>query len=104
MNIWTQNVLNRVDALIADSRSPEGLIERIKQFIQSHLDHSFSREQIGESVGLHPDYTAKLFKKETGMSITDYTAKLRIDTAKKLLVKTEMPVSAVALAVGYSNF
>jgi two-component system response regulator YesN len=55
-------------------------------------------------VYLNPDYLTRVFKKQTGLSISDYLQQQRIEYAKKLLVETNSSVSEVALAAGYSNF
>lgn len=63
-----------------------------------------SREDIAEHVYLNPAYLSRLFRKETGLSLTDYTASLRIQKAKLELLDTNHRVSDVAMSVGYSNF
>ncbi|GAA3404529.1 response regulator [Paenibacillus hodogayensis] len=93
-----------VPAAVRTSAVSQPIIERMKRCIAEQLDQHVSREQLGEAAGLNPDYASKLFKKETGMSVTDYTAKLRVDMAQQMLTKTEMPISAIAVSVGFSNF
>jgi two-component system response regulator YesN len=44
-----------------------------------------------------------VFKKETGMSISDYLQQTRIEYAKELLLNTDQSVSEIANASGYSN-
>lgn len=63
-----------------------------------------SRDVIAAQAFMNPDYLSRIFKRETGLSISDYVLQERIARAKELLSKTEMPVSSVATAVGYSNF
>ena len=44
-----------------------------------------------------------LFKKRTGMSVNQYILKLRIERAEWLLLNTEMSVTDIAYATGYSD-
>ncbi|WP_201006952.1 response regulator transcription factor [Paenibacillus glycanilyticus] len=89
--------INKVDA-------SETIIEKIKRYIALNLDQELSRQYIADYVGLSPDYIVKLFKKETGLSVSDYILTERIKLAKELLAKTDTTVSNVALAVGFYNF
>jgi two-component system response regulator YesN len=80
------------------------VIERATRYIVSNLDQSLSRETTANHVYLHPDYLTRLFKKELGCTIPEYILKERIKLARQLLIHSELPVSAVAMATGYSNF
>ncbi|MFK4996896.1 helix-turn-helix transcriptional regulator [Bacillus sp. N9] len=55
-------------------------------------------------VYLNPDYVTRIFKRETGLSISEYLQQERIDTAKKLLIHTNKPISDIAIESGYSSF
>lgn len=81
------------------------VVEKVKQYIAVNLDKvELSREDIANHVYLNPAYLSRLFKKETGQSLTEYLLEQRIELAKKLLTKTNMTVSEVASSVGYHNF
>ncbi|MGO4274510.1 helix-turn-helix transcriptional regulator, partial [Paenibacillus sp. TAF58] len=62
------------------------------------------REEIANHVFLNPDYLTRIFKKETGMAVSDYLFHERLKLAQELLAKTDMPISAVASHIGYANF
>jgi two-component system response regulator YesN len=53
---------------------------------------------------LNPDYLTRVFKKETGLSISDYVMGQRLGMAADLLSSTDLPVGAIAAKVGYANF
>lgn len=81
------------------------VVDIVKKFIRDHLgEQRLTREEIAKYVYLNPDYLTRVFKKQTGLSLSDYLQQQRIEYAKKLLVETNSPVSEVALAAGYSNF
>jgi len=84
--------------------SVSDVIERATRYILSNLDQSLSRETTANHVYLHPDYLTRLFKKELGCTIPEYILQERMKLAKQLLTHSELPVSAVAMATGYSNF
>lgn len=101
---WVTDVLEKAMASIADIDSNESVVGKIKRYITAHIDQELSRQYIADYIGLNPDYVVRLFKKETGISISDYILQQRVHYAKELLDKTDSPISSVALSVGYTNF
>lgn len=85
---------------------PSGKSESIvKQVINSiRQDPSSSREELAQKVFLSPDHLAKIFKKETGQTITDYATAIKIEEAKHLLAHTSQSISVIASNLSYSNF
>ncbi|MFK9094399.1 helix-turn-helix domain-containing protein [Bacillus salipaludis] len=83
----------------------ESIVEIVKQYINENIgEQRLSRVSIANRVYLNPDYLTRLFKKETGLSLTDYLQQHRIEYAKRLLLETNLTISEIALASGYSNF
>ncbi|GLX71411.1 response regulator transcription factor [Paenibacillus glycanilyticus] len=101
---WVKGMLEAAIVHMQKLDSNESVIEKIKRYIALNLDQELSRQYIADYVGLSPDYIVKLFKKETGLSVSDYILTERIKLAKELLARTDTTVSNVALAVGFCNF
>ncbi|MBD2867861.1 helix-turn-helix domain-containing protein [Paenibacillus arenilitoris] len=80
------------------------VIEKVRRHIEEHLHEEFSREQAAEAVYLNPAYLSRLFRRETGRSLTDYLVEVRIAKAKSELESTNIRISDIAVSVGYSNF
>jgi len=80
------------------------VVDKIKQYIAKNMGSDFSREDIAKFFHMNPDYLTRIFKKEAGMSISDYIIQERIRIAKDLLVNTNMPISEIVSFIGYSNF
>jgi len=59
--------------------------------------------QISEKVGLHPSYLSKIFKDETGATLSEYWTKARMERAMELIRNTDMKVYEVAEQVGYAT-
>jgi two-component system response regulator YesN len=77
---------------------------KVCQYIDEHMEEELSREELAASVFLNPAYLSRLFKKETGLSISEYSLKVRMDKAMKLLAETNDKISYVAEQTGYSHF
>lgn len=85
-------------------KSQEDVVSQVKEYIENHLNEELSRGKLAKMVFLSEDYISKLFKTTTGMSIPGYIAARRIEKAKDYLSHSGLPVSRIALEVGYSNF
>lgn len=85
-------------------KDQEDVVTCVKEYIEQHLNEELSRGLLAKKVFLSEDYVSKLFKNTTGMSIPGYIAARRMEKAKDYLVHSNMPVSRIALEVGYSNF
>lgn len=79
------------------------LSDKINQYISEHYNENIGRNTIAEELFLAPEYLSKVYKKETGKSINEVIANVRIAQAKILLERGES-VSDVANKVGFDNF
>ncbi len=79
------------------------IMEETKRFIEEHLSEELTLETIARNFFLSPYYFCRLFKRLTGMTVMEFATSLRINKAKEILEKTNLPISEVARAVGYSD-
>ena len=79
------------------------LIDQVKDYIADHLDEELKRTDLAAMIYLHPDYLSHVFKDETGMSLSEYITRKRIDYAMMLLEKTNRSVSDIAAKCGYAS-
>lgn len=82
----------------------DSVVEEIKQHIHKHCGDELTRNSLGEMVYLNPDYLARIFKKETGISLGAYIIQARIRSARQLLESTSLSVYSIAGKVGYANY
>jgi len=101
---WVDFVLNKAIDHTKVVEESESVVQQVKRYIDTHLDQDLSRDSIASDVFLNPDYLSRIFKRETGYSISDYVLAARINKAKELLRQTNIPVSSVATSVGHTNF
>ena len=86
-----------------DEEVPIREINEIREYILNNLA-SVNRTSIAEHFFITPNYLSRLFKKETGMLLTEYIQKERMTKAQELLKNTELSVSEIALQTGYPSF
>ena len=79
------------------------LIENIKNFILSNLDSDITIPLIAELFHYNELYLGRLFKKETGQSITNYINSQRLNYACRLLTDSNLNVISIANRTGFNN-
>jgi AraC-like DNA-binding protein len=80
-----------------------GITRRISEYIDSHLGESISLEAMAEMAGLSVNHFARAFRQSTGLAPHAYLVQRRIEQAERLLSRTDLPLSQIALAVGFSD-
>jgi AraC-like DNA-binding protein len=86
------------------------LPERIKnmyEWISAHCIEKLSLDVISREVAMSKYHMSREFKRWTGKSIFNFISEARINTAKRLLRYTNLPISAITESVGFedqSNF
>ncbi len=79
------------------------LVAQVKKLIAENLSApNLQRDELAAMVHVSPGYLGRIFKKETGASLTDYITKRRIAVAKQLLTKTSLSITGISERVGIS--
>lgn len=78
-------------------------VKKVQSYIDGHFCGNIEAEVLGEITHYSSGYLNKLFKRKNGISLGTYVIDRRMELAKKLLLENRMPVSEVALEVGYDN-
>lgn len=100
-------IFSAVTALSDDldrRRKSQGYTQQAKEYILAHLSENLSRQEIADHVHLSQNHLARLFRQETGSSISDFILQQRMQRAFGLLINTSLPVGQVAEQVGYENY
>jgi AraC-like DNA-binding protein len=88
---------------IACSEAEPHAVASAKQFVQSHAEEPIKLEQVVRHVKVSRFYFCKLFKKATGMTLTEYVARVRVEKAKTLLGDPSLRISEVVYAAGFGS-
>lgn len=78
-------------------------VVRCIDYIHANLHTRITVKDLSALTGLNPSYLSRLFKKETGLSITDYITDLKIDAAKKMLIYSDFTPSQIASILAFSD-
>ena len=78
-------------------------IAKARAFIAEHYADELSLTAIARVVNMSTFYFCKTFKKATGMTFTDYLARVRVEKVKNLLLNPQTRVSEAAYAAGFQS-
>ena len=81
------------------TRASGGVID----YIEASLASEISLRDLADVACLSPHYFLSAFKKATGKTPHRFLIEMRIAKSRELLMKPQMSIAAVALAVGFSS-
>ena len=82
---------------------PPRALQRVLDYIEAHLEESISIQALSEIAGLSKFHFARTFKRSKDMTPHEYTVQCRVRRTQRLLTETDMPLSEIALASGFSD-
>lgn len=72
-------------------------------YIRIHYREKISLTETASNIGVSPTHLSRLFNEEMRQGFTDYINNYRMERARELLKDSELTLSEIAQAVGYSN-
>jgi AraC-like DNA-binding protein/ligand-binding sensor protein len=89
-------------AIAASVHEPKP-VSGAKQFVLSHVEEPITLALVAQHVNISRFHFCKMFKKSTGMTLTEYVALVRVEKAKTLLVDVSVRISEVVFAAGFGS-
>jgi AraC-like DNA-binding protein len=71
--------------------------------LRSHYRGQLPLGTLARWAGVHPVHLARVFRKHYGCTVGGYARKLRVDAACDQLTKSDLPISRIALDVGFAS-
>lgn len=79
------------------------VIKNAIRCINTNINKRISLSDISELLNINKNYLSSLFKKETGMTVTEYSLRKKMDMAKELIDTTNLLISDIAILVGVDD-
>jgi len=78
-------------------------IKTAKALLKAHVEEPLNLQTLADAAGCSPAYLSRSFSAATGLTISQYHRKLRIERAASLLAEGRCNVSEAAIEVGYQS-
>jgi AraC family transcriptional regulator len=78
-------------------------LRRVTEFINDNLEQDLTLTEIAQVAGLSHFHFARAFRKTIGITPQQYITNRRIEKAKELLAKSDLPIVEVGFQTGFKN-
>jgi two-component system response regulator YesN len=97
------DLFSELNAMARDKRKFSPLITKALGYIADNYSDNLSLEHIAGQLAVNKSHLSRTFKKETGVLLTDYVTRFRVEKAKELLAFTDLLAYEVAEEVGFAD-
>lgn len=71
-------------------------VEQSREYVAKNIFKKLSLQEIAKEIGVHPAYLSGIFKKQTGMTLTDYIMQEKIQVSCNLLKYSNRSIAIIA--------
>ncbi len=105
LNQWLTTVLNRFTNSVFDFSNVKhsDMIKRIMDYIRKNYMNKISLNELAGIMHISVSYLSKIFKEETGMSISGFINSVRVDSAKQFLLDDRVSLIEAAYLSGFED-
>ena len=74
------------------------------KYLNENIAEEITLQMLAEKFHMNASYVSQYFKKETGMNLSTYLSRIRIQKAEQLLRTTEKSINEIAEQVGFRDY
>lgn len=97
------HLLSRYPAPLAPRALTRSELARVTEYIEAHLDRDVSLLRLARVTGVSASHLRALFKRSLGVPVHEYVIQRRVERARALLLRGDLPASQIALESGFSH-
>ncbi len=87
----------------SDGAEQQSFIDESVRYIQKHFKERLTLQMVASRVYMNAQYFSRVFKRETGVTFTEYVNTLKIQYACKLLETTNYPAYRISSECGFTD-
>ena len=104
LTIFAQHLSTLSNQLMVEKAAEElPAVTKARAYIADRHAEELSLTEVANSVNMSAFYFCKTFKKATGMTFTDYLARVRVEKVKNILLNPHKRVSEAAYEAGFQS-
>ena len=104
LTIFAQHLSSFSNQLMVAAEKVESpLAARARLYITDHQHEQITLRQVAGAVNTSAFYFCKMFKQATGLTFTDYLARVRVEKVKNLLLNPHKRISEAAYEAGFQS-
>lgn len=83
---------------------PKDCMDDVCNYIKLHYSENITLETLSDIAHINKNHLIRKFKKRFKVSPISYLIQYRLDMAKKLLSKTDLPIKTIVLQCGFNDY
>ena len=104
LKIFGQQLSALINQMMLEKKNGEPLlILKAREYIDKHKTEDLSLADAAKAAGASVFHFCKVFHKATGLTFTDYVARVRLEDARSRLLNPNLRVSEIAYDVGFQS-
>lgn len=109
-SVWQQQrifeeMLRMMDMAQQDATGSQAaeIAEQTEAYLRNHYTEDLTNTSLADALHFHYNYLARCMKRVYGLTPMEYLTDYRLEQAKLLLLKTEIPISGIAERTGFES-
>ena len=78
-------------------------MQRVTEYVMAHYIHNISLDDIAAHIGMNRSAFCTFFRRNKGMTFSQFVTQYRLETACELLKTSQKQVSEICFAVGFND-
>lgn len=79
------------------------VVKKVTAYIRENLEKNLSRHELAKITNLNADYLARVFRKDTGLTIKEFVIREKMEKAISLIMSEDISIKEVVSQLGYDN-
>lgn len=102
---WSMSVLGKLQSELSvkEESTKSFIVKQVQEMVITNLSQDTTVKTIADRVFLHPVYLSKVFKAETGESLSEWIIGMKMERALYLLKNTNKKIYEITSELGYQN-
>ena len=103
--LWISGIVRRfvVQAFDLSQVKHSDVVFKTTSYVKRNCAEKLSLDSLAREVYLSKSYLSSIFKKETGMSLTAYITKVRVEKSKKMLLEDNTSLALISSQCGFKD-
>jgi AraC-like DNA-binding protein/ligand-binding sensor protein len=104
LTFFAEQLSALINQIVLEQQNAEPpLVRKAREYILQHKMEPLSLTAVAQASGASVFHFCKVFKKTTGLTFSDYVARVRLEDAKTQLLNPSRRISEVAYDVGFQS-
>lgn len=104
LNIFATHLSQCANALSMEAQNVEpAAISKAKTFVKANCDDGLTLGRVARAVNMSAGYFSQLFHQNTGLTFTEFVARVRIEKVKNLLSNPRLQITTIAYDTGFKS-